>query len=431
MIIVVVIEQTFSVREWLYCRVRQNNILRFRVRSECLRLRIEMTDAEERKFLIQAVRLLRTVGYENFKLFTVVKYAKDVQRVIEVWEESKSVGVGMLVMKMRMGENTRHVLAQLIVTMLWSIPSLIPPHVAKGLCDASRQFSVSPESAFQDALKLLQNINPGDRVVLSQLLDLVADVAEFQSQKDSEAPLRLAKIFGPVLLRSASVDSSSIVATIITLTQNRKALHLSMSSSSSSSSSSSLSSSSGTEDVPVLVAEPVVAVPITTTITTPVVADTTTPQVAIPAKTGGTAPPLPLDPSYTKARDDDDDDIPSSVASGPPSTDSKVDDNENINNIKLPEIDFRSMTLPEHHAATERALNRVHQVLMGDTPEARARRLKRECERSIASSERSARREEARQEQQRRAASRAARRRAAMEERNRRRIERSEERSRK
>ena len=31
-------------------------------------------------------------------------------------------GVGILVMKMRKGENTRHVLAQLIVTMLWSIP---------------------------------------------------------------------------------------------------------------------------------------------------------------------------------------------------------------------------------------------------------------------------------------------------------------------
>ena len=63
---------------------------------------------------------------------------------------------------------------------------------------------VDTESAFQDALKVLQNIRPSDRVVLSQILDLVADVAQFQIEKDSEAPLRLGKIFGPVLLRGES-----------------------------------------------------------------------------------------------------------------------------------------------------------------------------------------------------------------------------------
>ena len=37
-----------------------------------------MTDAEERTFLIQAIRLLRTVGFEDHQLFKVVKYAKEV-----------------------------------------------------------------------------------------------------------------------------------------------------------------------------------------------------------------------------------------------------------------------------------------------------------------------------------------------------------------
>ena len=120
--------------------------------------------------------------------------------------------------------------------------SLIPSRVAKGLCE----IRVDTESAFQDALKVLQNIRPSDRVVLSQILDLVADVAQFQIEKDSEAPLRLGKIFGPVLLRGAKANPETIVRTIITLTQNRKDLHLSMPGSNSTSSSS----------VPVLVAEP-------------------------------------------------------------------------------------------------------------------------------------------------------------------------------
>ena len=80
-----------------------------------------MTDAEERKFLIQAIRLLLNGRIRGSSTVQGRKVRKG-QDVIE-WEERKDTGVGILVMKMRKGENTRHVLAQLIVTMLWSIPS--------------------------------------------------------------------------------------------------------------------------------------------------------------------------------------------------------------------------------------------------------------------------------------------------------------------
>ena len=359
-----------------------------------------MTDAEERKFLIQAIRLLRTVGFEDHQLFKVVKYAKEVQEVIEEWEERKDTGVGILVMKMRKGENTRHVLAQLIVTMLWSIPSLIPSRVAKGLCE----IRVDTESAFQDALKVLQNIRPSDRVVLSQILDLVADVAQFQIEKDSEAPLRLGKIFGPVLLRGAKANPETIVRTIITLTQNRKDLHLSMPGSNSTSTSSS--------SVPVLVAEPSI----------PIANDDDDDSEEVTTTTA-TAPPMEFITSSTETTSNEP--VVVSAPTLPPIEDEKVTDE-----VKLPKVDMRPMTLNEQHAATERVLDRVHQVLMGDTPEARARRLKRERERADRTAERLDERSARREEQQRRAASRAARRRAAVEERNRKRLERSEERRR-
>lgn len=372
-----------------------------------------MTDAEERKFLIQAIRLLRTVRFEDHQLFKVVKYAKEVQEVIEEWEERKDTGVGILVMKMRKGENTRHVLAQLIVTMLWSIPSLIPSRVAKGLCE----IRVDTESAFQDALKVLQNIRPSDRVVLSQILDLVADVAQFQIEKDSEAPLRLGKIFGPVLLRGAKAKPETIVRTIITLTQNRKDLHLSMPGSNSTSTSSS--------SVPVLVAEPSI----------PIANDDDDDSEEVTTTTA-TAPPMEFITSSTETTSNEPVVVPAPTLpptiqtpkEEPPTQtpkEEKVDDE-----VKLPKVDMRPMPLNEQHAATERVLDRVHQVLMGDTPEARARRLKRERERADRTAERLDERSARREEQQRRAASRAARRRAAVEERNRKRLERSEERRR-
>ena len=166
---------------------------------------------------------------------------------------------------------------------------------------------------------------------------------------------------------------------------------------------------SSSSSVPVLVAEP--SIPIASN------DDDNTEEVT------ATAPPMEFITSSTETTSNEP--VVVSAPTLPPIEDEKVTDE-----VKLPKVDMRPMPLNEQHAATERVLDRVHQVLMGDTPEARARRLKRERERADRTAERSDERSARREEQQRRAASRAARRRAAMEERNRKRLERSEERRR-
>ena len=184
----------------------------------------------------------------------------------------------------------------------------------------------------------------------------------------------------------AKANPETIVRTIITLTQNRKDLHLSMPSSNSTSTSSS--------SVPVLVAEPWI----------PIANDDDDNSEEVTTTTA-TAPPMEFITTSTETTSNEPVVVPPPTQ--PPTEtpkDEKVDDE-----VKLPKVDMRPMPLNEQHAATERVLDRVHQVLMGDTPEARARRLKRERERADRTAERLDERSARRKEQQRRAASRAAR----------------------
>lgn len=282
---------------------------------------------------------------------------------------------------------TSHVIAHLILTILWSIDEselFLSKTCAKRLGHLKE--TTTGGDLLSQARDVLRVIKPKNRVVLANICDLLYDIGATHADRDQDIVKRLASLFGPSLLRG--LEPASAASIIIELVTHRTELSMTMCVGTKSNSTASISL-------------PIVSVP-STLVVTPVLAAPVLSAVEPPSPTP-TAPPC--------EHRDRDGFVPTTasicVSEASTTASEHIEDisirrkSEDEDDASIDALDdelstsMKPLSLDEQTKINERMLGQIQSILSGNTPEIRRRRAERDAERAERSEARANKRREA------------------------------------